>query len=166
MRRKARIGSLLFALMITGLLGACSRQAPDTRADEAAIRAADIAWSNAAAAKDLERGVSYYASDGSMLAPNAPPATGTDAIHRAWTQLFALPGFSVRWQPSKVEVSRAGDLGYSEGSYELTMNDAKGKPVTDRGKYVAVWKKQAGGAWKVAADIFNSNLPAAAPAAK
>jgi ketosteroid isomerase-like protein len=46
------------------------------------------------------------------------------------------------------------------GTYQGTMNDAKGKPITDRGKYVTVWKKQADGNWKVVVDIFNSNLPA------
>ena len=42
----------------------------------------------------------------------------------------------------------------------MTVNDAKGKPVTDRGKYVEAWKKQADGAWKVVEDIYNSDLPA------
>ena len=36
-------------------------------------------------------------------------------------------------------------------------------PVADRGKFVEVWKKQADGKWKVVADIFNSDLPAAPP---
>jgi ketosteroid isomerase-like protein len=39
------------------------------------------------------------------------------------------------------------------------MNDPKGSPIMDRGKYVAVWKKQADGSWKVAAESFNSDLP-------
>ena len=42
-----------------------------------------------------------------------------------------------------------------------TANDAKGKQVNDTGKYVVVFRKQADGAWKVAADIFNSDLPPA-----
>jgi ketosteroid isomerase-like protein len=35
--------------------------------------------------------------------------------------------------------------------------------VTDHGKYVAVWKKQADGNWKVAVDIWNTDLPLPAP---
>ena len=57
------------------------------------------------------------------------------------------------------------DLAYVSGSYELTENDASGKPMTDKGKYLEVWKKQANGSWKCVADIFNSDLPPAAPAA-
>jgi ketosteroid isomerase-like protein len=44
------------------------------------------------------------------------------------------------------------------------MNDAKGKPVTDRGKYATMWKKQVGGSWKVVVDISNSDLPVTPPA--
>jgi ketosteroid isomerase-like protein len=45
--------------------------------------------------------------------------------------------------------SKGGDLGYTSGTYAFS--------------YVVVWKKDAGGKWKVDADIFNSDLPAAPP---
>ena len=32
------------------------------------------------------------------------------------------------------------------------------EPVTDNGKYLDIWQKQADGSWKVKADIWNSNL--------
>ena len=35
------------------------------------------------------------------------------------------------------------------GTYELTMNDASGKPINDRGKYLEVWEKQTDGNWKL-----------------
>jgi ketosteroid isomerase-like protein len=46
------------------------------------------------------------------------------------------------------------------------MNDPKGKPVNDKGKYVTVYGKQPDGKWKVVVDIFNSDLPAPAPPKK
>ncbi len=127
--------------------------------DEQAIRQTDIDWSKAAAAKDLERTVSYYAGDGSLLPPNAPIATGKEAIRGVWKTLMDSPGFAVSWQPTKVEVSRSGELGYATGTYELTVHGPKGQPATDRGKYVAVFKKQPDGSWKAVADMFNSDLP-------
>jgi uncharacterized protein (TIGR02246 family) len=133
---------------------------------ERAVRDTDAAFSRAGAAKDLERVVAYFASDGSLLPPNLPPAQGKEAIHSVWSQLLASSGFAVSWQPTKVEVSQAEDLGYTVGTYELTMHDANGSPVTDRGKYVTVWKKQADGTWKVAADMFNSDLQVPAMAAR
>jgi ketosteroid isomerase-like protein len=45
----------------------------------------------------------------------------------------------------------------------MTMNDAKGKPITSRGKYATMWKKQADGNWRAVVDISNSDLPATPP---
>jgi ketosteroid isomerase-like protein len=133
--------------MVVGLIGTQALHAqPDTRAaDEQAIRETDIAWSKVGAAKDLERVLAFFTEDASELPPNAPIATGKEARRKVWSEYFATPGFAFSWQPTKVEVSRGGDLGYSMGTYELTTHDPTGKPVTDRGKYVTVWKKQADG---------------------
>ena len=149
------------------MLAGCSSPEPaDTRAtEEAAIRQTDAAWIKVIAEKQLDATVSYYDEGASLFAPNAPIATGREAIRKAWAQLFALPGFALSIETTKVEVARSGDLAYSHGTYAFTVNDAKGSPVTDRGKFVLVWKKQADGNWKGVADIFNSDLPPA-PAAK
>ena len=131
-------------------------QLPETRtADEAAIRAASQEWSNAASSRDLEKAVSFYAEDATYNPPGAPLAAGKDAIRKVWTNIVAVPGINLRWTSSKVEVARSGDLAYDTGAYTLTKNDAGGKPVTSKGKYVVVWKKQADGKWKVIQDIDN-----------
>ncbi len=149
------------------LASACSQQTPvDTRAaDESAIRSLDAQWSKAAGANDLEGTVSYYTDDASLLPPNAPIATGKQAIRAVWASLLG-PDVSVSWQVSKIEVSRSGDLAYVMGVYVLTMKDPQGKPVTDHGKLVEVWKKQTDGQWKTVTDIFNSDLPLPAPPKK
>jgi ketosteroid isomerase-like protein len=41
----------------------------------------------------------------------------------------------------------------------MTFSDRSGKTVSDKGKYVTVWKKQKDSSWKVLLDIFNSDLP-------
>jgi ketosteroid isomerase-like protein len=70
----------------------------------------------------------------------------------------------ISWVPSRVEVAKSGDLGWSTGTYILSTS-VSGPAANDRGKYVVVWKKQQDGSWKCIADIFNSDLPpAAAPA--
>ena len=147
------------------LASSCNQKStPDTRAaDEAAIRQADIAWSKFAEAKQMDEFYGYFLEDAAVLAPNEAMADGKEAIHKTLGAMFALPGFAVKWQPTKVEAARSGDLGYSLGTYELSVNDPKGTPMADRGKYVTVWKKQADGSWKVALDMFNSNLPAPPP---
>jgi uncharacterized protein (TIGR02246 family) len=132
----------------------------DTRAaDESAIRAADAEWVKAVAAKDVPQGTSYYADDAELFAPNAPAASGKEAIQKSWTGLFVMPGFALSFAPAKVVVSRSGDLAYETGNYEMTVNDKKGKPQTVKAKYVVVWGKQANGTWKVLLDSPTTTTP-------
>ena len=169
MKRSFCLGTriALYGLAVLALGCAQQQPAPDTRAaDEAAIRDADAAWSRAATAKDLEGSVSFCADDASISPPNQTIVTGQQAIRQFFVQMFETPGFSVSWQPVNVGAAGSGDLGYSQGTYEMTMNDPRNNPVTDRGKYITIWKKQPDGSWKVAADIFNSDLQAAGQPAR
>lgn len=154
--------ALLGGLALLGMQTACQvlqQQQADVKNEENAVRQADMDWSKAAAAKDVDKVVSYYAEDGAVYAPNAPLAAGRPAIKVAWTGMVNLPGFMVNWVPSRVEVARSGDLAWSTGTYTMTTS-VPGTAATDHGKYVAVWKKQSDGNWKVQADIFNSDMPA------
>ena len=137
--------------------------AGDSKAEQA-LRDADDAWSKAAASKDLEKTVAYYSNDAIALPPNAPIATSQEAIKKLWGEMLVSPGLVISWKPTKVEVAKSGDLGFVSGTYELTMNDASGKPTADKGKYVEVWEKQADGKWKCGTDIWNSDMPASPPA--
>src|SRR6266853_6593444 len=66
---------------------------PDNRAaDESTIRTVDANWLKAVVAKDAQQSASYYADDGSLLAPGAPLATGKDAVQKTWAGLMATPG--------------------------------------------------------------------------
>ncbi len=133
--------------------------------DTKALRDLDAQWSAAAGAKDLDKTVSYYSNDAIVMPPNASAATTRESIRSAWKEMLTSPGAAISWKATKVEVAKSGDLAYVSGTYEETMTDANGKPVKDRGKYIEIFKKQADRTWKVVADIWNSDLPASAPAA-
>ncbi len=156
---------VLWGCLALALFGAaCGSQAPpDTRAaDETTIRSLDADWSKAAGAQDVEGTVAFYADDASLLPPNAPILSGKAAIRSDWATLL-VPGTSLSWHPEKVEVARSGDLAYSMGVYQITMKDPQGKSISDHGKYLEVWKKQADGKWKAVADTYNSDVPAPTP---
>jgi uncharacterized protein (TIGR02246 family) len=163
-----RFPVLVSCVALLALTWGCAKQTiPDTReADERAVRECEIEASKALAAKDLESLISFFADDASGFYPNTPILTGKDALRQMWKMILATPGLSMSFQIVKVEVSRSGDLAWGHGTYARTMNDATGKPVTDKGKYVVVYRKQPDGKWKVVADIGNSDLPEAAAAAK
>ena len=152
---------LLGACAVVGVVAfGCGQQtSPDTRAaEETTLRALNTQWSKAADSKDLEATVSYYSDDASVFPPNAPLASGKQAIHAIWADLLNSAS-SISWQTDKVEVARSGDIAYLTGMYQTTAKDPHAQPVNDSGKFVEVWKKQADGKWKTVADIFNSDLP-------
>ena len=161
MNRRLALCIFVAPLLLTS---ACDRRTVDARAtDESAVRDADAQWAKTAGANDLDGTVSYYSDDASLLPPNAPVATGKQAIRAVWASLLS-PHATVSWQVTKADVARSGDLAYVIGVYQMAPKDAEGKSLADHGKLVEVWKKQADGKWKTVADIFNSDLPAPAPA--
>jgi ketosteroid isomerase-like protein len=152
--------TLSAALALPLFIAGCNSQTPDTRAaDEATIRSFDAQWSKTAAAHDLNGTLSYYSDDAVLLPANLPIANTKDAIRAVWSEL-AAPTSDISWQVTKVDVAKSGDLAYSFGTYTLNMKDPQGKAVSDKGKFMEVWKKQADGNWKTVADTYNSDLPA------
>lgn len=158
-----RVSTFLFLLMLAFSI-ACQSQATDTRAaDEATLRKLDDEWSKAVGARDVEKTVSYYSDDAVVMPPNIPTLTGKQPIRALWQSMLESPAFSGGWKATKVDVAQSGDLAYVSGNYEFNETDRSGNAITDRGKYLEVWKKQSDGSWKCVADMFNSDLPTVAP---
>lgn len=157
----------LLLLLLTIALAACQTQtAADTRStDEATLRNLDSEWSKAAGARDVDKTVSYYTADAVVMPPNIPALTTKEAIRGLWQSMLGSAGFAGGWKATRVEVARSSDLAYVTGSYEFTERDAGGGPMTDKGKFLEVWKKQTDGSWKCVVDMFSSDLPIAAPPA-
>jgi len=130
------------------------------------LRDLDAEWSQAAAAKNVDRTIAYYAEDAIVLPPNAAGATTKETIRNAWKDLLSSPNLVISWKPTRVELGKSGDMAWLSGTYELTMNDTGGTPVNDRGKYLEVWEKQHDGKWKCRADMWNSDLPTITTAEK
>lgn len=160
-----RVSALVLFLLLLSLSPACQTQPADTRADEAALRKLNEEWSKAVGARDVDKTVSYYSDDAVLMPPNIPTLTGKEPIRTLWKSMLESPSFNGGWRATKVEVARSGDLAYVSGDYEFKEQD-KGNPITDKGKYLEVWKKQADGNWKCVADMYNSDMSAGAPAEK
>jgi uncharacterized protein (TIGR02246 family) len=152
-----------FALGLLILTGCSPSPAPDNReADAHALRDGEVAafvkdWGG----KDTDRIAAHYTDDGNVMIPNSPMMTGKDAIGKALKEAMADPNWSLALQPVQVEVSRSGDLGYTRGTYVLTATDpASKKAVTEKGRFVTIFRKQADGSWKAVQDINNADAPA------
>jgi uncharacterized protein (TIGR02246 family) len=158
-----RHSSIFFTLGLLILTGCSPSPAPDSReADADALRKGEVAafvkdWGG----KDVDRIAAHYTDDGNLIVPNSPMMAGKDAIAKAMKDVLADPNWSLALQPVQVEVSRGGDLGYTRGTYVLTATDpASEKATTEKGRFVAIFRKEADGSWKAVQDINNADAPA------
>jgi ketosteroid isomerase-like protein len=117
---------------------------------KAEILAADKAFS----AESEKAGIKpaflrVIAVDGKLLGDTR---AGADAVNATFAQLPATA--TLKWEPSFVDVSASGDLGYTWGRYTLIIPSGKkgAAPYIKMGTYVTVWKREPGGAWKVVLD--------------
>lgn len=157
--------SAIALLATIGLLDmACQTASPAPAAlpdaDQAAIRQSVTPFVKAVSDRDFAAFAAWYAEDAILLPPEGPLVQGRAAI-QAWAAAF--PPFT-DFTLQQVEVDGRADLAYVRGTYAMTIAvPGAPAPVQDRGKYIEIWRKQADGTWKIARDMFNSDLPAAAP---
>jgi ketosteroid isomerase-like protein len=128
------------------LLAGCTQS--DTDRYKAEIIAADKAFS-ASSIKDGPKAAFLAAIERDCKLLGHSP-TGADAVREVFIQL--PPTAKLTWEPSFVGVSASGDLGYTWGRYILNVPMTKlgAAPLIRIGTYVTVWKRQPGGAWKIA----------------
>src|SRR5215208_5294117 len=128
--------SLSLTITLISLLTAAACSPPaNVDQERTALMNADRAWSDTT--KDPEKFVAYFASGASIYPPSMPVVTGGEAIRKTFTEMSAAPGFALSWVPTKADVSASGDIGYTAGTYQMSMGG-----TAEKGKYITVWKKQ------------------------
>jgi len=147
----------LIMLTVTGFGVGVAAEEVDREAEADRIRELSRQWVEAVKTGDVDTIAGLYTEDGLIMPPDAPQGQGAEAVKAFWAEVAAMPKVSVTFAPTTVEVAEAGDMAYDIGTYQLSFEGDEG-PVEDRGKYVVVWVKE-GGAWRAAADIFNSDGP-------
>ena len=158
--------AVLYGILATG----CGpREEPEPEQDavvaaEDELRAADSRLLQAAQAGDATAFAAMFADDGELKFPNEPALVGPAAIQERTARDFAMPGFRINWEVSDWAISGSADLAVSRGNYEFGLT-TPGGPITDRGRFVAVWERNDAGEWKVTTDMISSDVPMnAAPA--
>jgi uncharacterized protein (TIGR02246 family) len=160
-----RFATLSVATALTLTAVACN-DADTHDADVKAVQANEAQWNQDYAAKDTDKIVAHYTDDAVLMVPGAPRTSGKDAIRTALKQMVADPALALKFQATKVDVAKSGDLAYTQGSYTLSLTDPQTKQViNDHGSYVTTYRKQADGSWKAVVDIVTSEVtpPASAP---
>ena len=134
--------------------GSSTTNVSDVRPTIDRVNAMMVAAMNSGRVNDV---LPLYAPDAIVLAPNAPPMVGHDAIRQFWGAAANMKMSGVTLTTDQVEVH--GDVAIETGSYTMTLTPpGASAPMNDRGKYMVVWKRQGDGSWKIYRDMFNSNL--------
>jgi uncharacterized protein (TIGR02246 family) len=115
-------------------------------------------------ANDCNALMALVAPDAVFVPPNMAPATGQDGV-RGWCESTFSEVKTTGVAVSNREVVVAGDWAIEHGTYDWGVEPAGGgAEMRDQGSFVAIWRRQADGAWKVVRDIWNSSLPLPGPA--
>ena len=149
--------ALIGAAAVSLALGGCTKSekgagAADADSVKQALKADETKWNKDFKAKDTEGLAGHYADDAYLVVPGLKPADGSTAIRQIYATASTDPAFAVEFASDKVDV--AGDLAYARGKFTEKYTDRKtGKAMTDSGSYLAVYKKQDDGSWKVIDDF-------------
>lgn len=134
-------------------IAGCKKSAADS--DRLALLSTDKKWSAAVAGGDIEQIVSFWADDAIVYFPGKPSVVGKEAIRELVNKNRATPGFSVTTRSGEAIVSNTGDLGYTLGTFQLSLDDLEGNAISRNGNYVHIWGKQVDGSWKCVVEISN-----------
>jgi uncharacterized protein (TIGR02246 family) len=127
--------------------------ASDTLADvRRAIDKGNAQWSEGWAKGDAAMVAAIFAEDGVQLASSGKLIKGRQQIldRQKVAMQGADPGVKVT--VTTVNVWLDGDTAYETGKYKYEYTE-KGKPGTDEGRYVTIWKHQKDGSWKLSMDM-------------
>jgi ketosteroid isomerase-like protein len=129
--------------------------AVDLRAARAELLAADRAWSEYSGGMPMIDAVPAFLTDDVAYVHGGSLLQSPQAVRSA---LAANPVYGVArltWTAIRADVSGDGQQGVTYGYTDINR---PGAPVTP-GRYIAYWKREAGGEWKVAAYNRVGRLP-------
>jgi ketosteroid isomerase-like protein len=126
---------------------------PLTEQDLAAIRAAIEEDAAAVRRADWDAIILMFTADAIRFPPHQPPIRGRAAM-RAWLEAFPpLEDFAI----TADEIAGGDGIAFVRGTYRMTIRGPA--PVTDRGNYMGLMRKQPDGSWLWTTDMAVSELP-------
>jgi ketosteroid isomerase-like protein len=144
------------AVVLCILVAGCAT-VPDGGRNRDALLQRDREWAAVAAqGGNVERILSFWTEDATIIPPSGPVVNGKSAIRDYVQKSLAIPEFKILWHPASAAISADGTLGYTTGENSVTVPGPEGKLVTIAGRYATVWRRDNGGDWRCVIDIWNS----------
>ena len=140
------------------VLLACAPAKPDLEAEKTALMQTSRDWAASVAGGNVDSMLSYWSDDAMVLPPDQPAVVGKEAIRGFISGMLAIPGFAITWEPEQATISPSGDMAYLIERNSASFTDSTGTRVTQLGRAVTIWRKNADGQWKCVVDTWN-NVP-------
>jgi len=105
---------------------------------------------------NYDQAASFFASDGVLMPPQDEGAYGQKSVERLLRQMGEAGYSDLRLETTRVDHS--GDMAMELGRFSVVLRKPDGTLVTERGKYVKVWRRL--GAWLVLADCWSRTAAA------
>lgn len=143
-----KIYSFLLLLFVVLFLAAKNNIAGEAEK----LKQTELAFSKLCGEKGMKISFLAYADKDVIKAEgdNQFPVIGIDSLAASFSD--ERENFKLEWYPTKVEVSKSKDLGFTFGNWILTKTNGDKK----YGIYYTVWKKQKDNTWKFIFDGGNS----------
>lgn len=125
----------------------------DIRQGEASIRRSNQNFMKAFEAQDSVGVSNCFATDAKAMAANMPAIEGRDAIKLFISE--AMDSGTSNFDLHTIKIWGDSSILIEEGTYQ--SSDSAGNQL-DKGKYIVLWKMEAGN-WKMFRDIWTSDLP-------
>lgn len=144
----------IILLAITATLFSCSNNPTiDVKAEGDKLMQISRDWSRVSGTDSIDRIVSYWADDATLISTDEPTIQGKEAIRAMVVSSSKMPGFKISWEPISATVSKSGDLGYLVERNQMSFPDSTGKTLTVRSRVITIWRKDSDGAWKNIVDM-------------
>ena len=158
------IGAICFASMLV----ACSREKStdseartehevDVQADEMAIREVLDQIVSAFNTGDVESFLANFTDDAIFDPPNGPARSGKEANRSVYLAVFENSTYDVSMELNELVI--AGDWAFDRTVFAGTVtNKATGESRDIKNGNIHIYKRQPDGSWKIAWDIWNSDI--------
>ena len=146
--RKDLMKLLTLGLLI--ILTSCNKNVEHQNDEIANLLEADKDWAESAATNDFKKMLSHF-DTAAIGIYETRIFKGHSDLEPVWERLMESPVYYLKWETQGAEVS--GNLGFTYGPFEqrrIIQSDT----VVEKGIYLATWKKQSNGDWKVLIDHF------------
>ena len=102
----------------------------DLQAETAALRAAALAYHDAARALDADAISAFYMEDAVAYPRNEPTVEGRAGFQEYAANLVSAPGIQMNFGQPQVVVAASGDLGYTYAEGEVTLDGPDGETIS------------------------------------